>query len=163
MEKRNVNINNYKGPGNSLKYWYRIIHPLKLVRNVLVVNLCKRLPSMSLKNHLYRSIGVKIGKNVTIAYGVTLDFFFPELIEIHDNTIIGYESAILTHEFLNKEWRKGKVLLEKDSTIGAWCLVMPGSEVGEKSTVASYSLVNKKVPKNTTVGGIPVKKIKSRT
>src|SRR3972149_3060438 len=116
----------YKGEGNSLQAWHKVRNPLRVTLNVIVLNICKFLPSLSLKNSLYRAIGMKVGRNVSVGYGAMFDIFFPELIEIGDNSIIGYGSTILTHEFLIKEWRKGKVSVGKDVLVGSSVLVLPG-------------------------------------
>jgi len=159
-KSRLVEVFEYKGEGNSLKIWYKVRNPLRVLLNVIVLNICKFLPSLTLKNFLYRALGMKIGKNVSIAYGVMFDLFFPELIEIGDNSIIGYNSTILTHEFLIDEWRKGQVKIGKNVLIGSWVLVLPGVVIQDRAKIASYSLVNKSVWENTFAGGVPVRKIK---
>ncbi len=160
MEKREVTI--YKetfGRRNSLQGWRHVRHPLRVLYNYVLIATARRAPSLRLKNLLYRATGVKIGKNTAIAASVMLDFFFPELIEIGDNVIIGYNTTILTHEFLHTEWRKGKVVVGDNALIGAWTLVMPGSAVGAGAQVAAFSLVNKKVGAGERVGGVPVKRL----
>jgi acetyltransferase-like isoleucine patch superfamily enzyme len=143
----------------SLKNWKSIRHPLRVLFNFLVITFCKYLPDIELKNRFYRLVGIKIGKNVMIN-GTNLDIFFPELIEIGDNTVIGGFSTIITHEFLNDgHWRKGKVKIGKNVMIGALGLVMPGIEIGDNAKVAAYSLVNKSVKPNSFVGGVPVREI----
>lgn len=160
MKKRRVKTYRYDGPGNSLTNWSNITRPPRVLKNIIIIKICQYLP-LKLKNKLYKSIGIKIGKNVSIAYGVNFDFLFPELIEIRDNSIIGFGTTILAHEFLIKEWRTGKVIIGKNVMVGALTLIMPGSEIGDNSTVAAYSLVNKNIPKNSKVGGIPIKKLRS--
>ena len=91
---------------------------------------------------------------------VMFDIFFPELIEIGDNTIIGYNSTILAHEYMVKEWGKGKVKIGRDVTIGANVTVLPGIIIGDGATVSACSLVNKDIPDNSFVGGVPVKQLK---
>ena len=94
-----------------------------------------------------------------IAPGVTLDFIFPELIEIGDNSVIGFESLILTHEFLVNEWRRGKVIIGSNVVVGAQTTVMPGVTIGDHSTIAVKSLVNKTLKPHSKVGGIPIRRI----
>ena len=145
---------------NSLKHWYRVRNPLRVIMNFLVIWLAKYCPSLTFKRWLYRLVGVKIGRGVSVGLGVTFDIFFPGLIEIGDNSIIGYDSLILTHEFLMKEWRKGKVKIGKNVMIGAWSLIMPGVKIGDGAKIASYSLVNRDVKAGEFVGGVPARKIK---
>ena len=105
-------------------------------------------------------VGVRIGKDVSVGLGVVLDIFFPEMIEIEENTVIGYDTLILAHEFLIKEWRKGKVRIGKDVMIGARSLILPGVKIGDGAKVAAYSLVNRDVKPGEFVGGVPIKSIK---
>ncbi len=156
---RKVTINEYKGEGNSLCQWYRIRNPLRVIFNFLVIYFCKYLPSLKVKNFLYGIIGTKLGKNVSVGLGVVFDIFFPELIEIGDDSLIGYNTTILTHEFLINEWRKGPVKIGKSVMIGANCLILPGVEVGDNATVSAFSLVNKDVEKESFVGGVPIRVI----
>ena len=160
--KRDVKVFLVKRDENSLKHWHGARNPIRVVVNFLVIWLCKYLPSLALKRLLYRAIGVKIGKDVSVGLGVTFDIFFPELIEIDDNSIIGYDSLILTHEFLIKEWRKGRVRIGKNVMIGSWVLILPGVEIGDGAKIASYSLVNRDVKPGEFIGGIPIKKIAAR-
>lgn len=160
MEKKRM-IECFKRPSEdkSLRQWKKIRHPLRVLFNYVVIGFCKFLPDIELKNRFYRLTGIKIGKNVMIN-GTSFDIFFPELIEIGDNTVIGAYTTILTHEFHNSHWKRGKVKIGKNVLIGAITLVMPGIEIGDNSKVAAYSLVNKNVKPNTLVGGVPAKEIK---
>jgi acetyltransferase-like isoleucine patch superfamily enzyme len=145
---------------NSLAQWKKAQNPLRVVFNFCIVEICKFCPFLKLKNRLYRLIGIKIGKNTAIAPGVTFDFFFPELIEIGENCIIGYGALILGHEFLHKEYTKGKVIIGKDVLIGANSTVLPGVKIGDGAKISAMSLVNCDIPPNCLAGGIPAKKIK---
>ncbi|MBI2076636.1 MAG: acyltransferase [Candidatus Aenigmarchaeota archaeon] len=146
----------YAGDGNSLLEWPKHAHPLKVLRNIIAIEIAKYMP-LGLKNKLYRAIGIKVGKNVSVAYKVTFDILFPELIEIGDNTIIGYGCTILAHEFLIKELRIGKVKIGKNVMVGANSTVLAGVTIGDNATVSAMSLVNENVPENAFAGGIPVK------
>jgi len=142
---------------NSLWHWYKTVNPFKAVINFIVIYIARFIPHLPLKNFLYRLVGIKVGKNVSVGLMAMFDIFFPELIEIGDNTIIGYNSTILAHEYMVKEWGKGKVIIGKDVTIGANVTVLPGVIIGDGATISSCSLVNKDVPENSFVGGIPIK------
>ncbi|MFQ6120243.1 MAG: acyltransferase [Methanosarcinales archaeon] len=100
-------------------------------------------------------MGIKIGKNVSVGLEVTMDIFFPHLIEIGDNTIIGYNTTILCHEYLQKEYRIGKVIIGKNVTIGANTTILPGVKIEDNSVISAHSLVNKDV--SGFVGGVPAK------
>ncbi len=142
---------------NSLEKWYRIKNPLRVVFNFIVIYTCRFLPSLALKRMLLRLTGMRVGRNVSIGLGAMFDIFFPELIEIGDNSIIGYNAAILAHEFLINEWRRGRVKVGKNVMIGARSLVLPGVEIGDGATIAACSLVNRDIPPGAFAGGVPVR------
>ena len=145
---------------NSLWYWYKTVNPIKVVINFIFIYIARFVPWFPLKNFLYRVIGIKVGKNVSVGLMAMFDIFFPELIEIGDNTVIGYNSTILAHEYMVKEWGMGKVKIGKNVTIGANVTILPGIVINDGATVSTCSLVNKDVAENSFVGGIPVKPLK---
>jgi len=160
--RRMIECHQRPAEDRSLKNWKKVRHPLRVLLNFIIITFCKFLPDIEFKNRLYRTTGMKIGKNVMIN-GTNLDVFFPELIEIGDNTVIGGLTTIITHEFLrNGHWRKGKVKIGKNVMVGTLSLVLPGVEIGDGATVAAYSLVNKSVRPNSFVGGVPIREIKKQ-
>lgn len=148
---------------NSLEKWYRIKNPLRVVFNFIVIYTCRFVPSLALKRVLLRLTGMKVGKNVSIGLGAMFDIFFPELIEIGDNSIIGYNATLLAHEFLVNEWRRGKVKVGKNVMIGASSVVLPGVEIGDGATVAACSLVNRDIPAGAFVGGVPARVLRGES
>ena len=149
----------YKREDKSLKTWREVKSARRVLKNYLIMVLCRFMPDIELKNRIYRKTGMKIGKNVSI-FASNLDILFPELIEIGDNTIIGNTTAILTHEFLAHSSKKGRVKIGNDVTIGGMSLILPGVVIGDGATVAAYSLVNKSVEPGALVGGVPIKRIR---
>lgn len=133
----------------------------RLFFNSAVCHLCRLVPFIEMKNALYRMIGVKVGKSVVIAAYTIIDPFFPELITIEDNVIIGVGSTILAHEYSQEKLRKGNVLIKKRALIGADCLIRCGVTIGEHAIISAKSFVNKDVPDYTVVGGVPAKVIKT--
>ena len=73
------------------------------------------------------------------------DVFFPQLISIGDNTIIGYNVTVLTHEFLVREYHKGPLRLARGFD---WfqCHHPAGSPIGDGAVVGP-------VPVNRYPGG----------
>ena len=145
---------------NSLRHWPEIVHPLKVIFNFCLIYLARFSPSFRFKNFLYRLVGVKVGRDASVGLMVVLDVFFPGQIEIGDNVVIGYNTTILGHEFLVREWRIGRVVIEKNVTIGANCTILPGVVIGEGATVSAMSLVNRDIPPHSFWGGVPVREIR---
>ncbi len=155
---RRLSVHKVQGR-NSMRSWYKIKNPLRVSLNFIVIYLCRFLPSLSLKNFLYRSIGMKVGKDVSVGLMVMFDIFFPELIEIGENSVIGYNATILAHEYLVEEWRSGKVKIGKNVMIGANSTVLAGVEIGDRAVVSAASLVNRDVASCAFVGGVPAREI----
>lgn len=150
----------YTGDATPVHDYPKHVGRTRLLFNSLICHICRIIPSIEIKNSLYRMIGVKIGKNVVIAAYTIIDPFFPELITIENNVIIGVGATILAHEYSQEKLRKGNVLIKKKALIGAGSIIRCGVTVGEQSVVSAKSYVNKDVPDFTLVGGVPAKTIK---
>jgi len=145
---------------NTIGSWSRYRSPFRQMINYLVVMCCRYLPPSSLKNSLYRMIGITIGRNVAIGNMVLLDPIYPELIVLEDDCMIGWGTTIFTHELAQYRVRFGSVIVRRNSMIGQFCVVRPGITVEENATVAAMSYVNKDVKKNSIVGGVPIRRIR---
>ena len=143
------------GPRNSLMHWPEAKSPLRLVVNFLLVWSIRYSPSLRAKNWLLRRVGADIGSGVSFGLTATPDVFWPELITVEDDAIVGYDATLLCHEFLQDEYRTGEVVVGERAMIGAGAIVLPGVEVGADAQVAANSLVTEDVPAGTTVAGIP--------
>ncbi len=121
------------------------------------MRLARISPSLGLKLWLYRMMGIRVGSNVSVALEVTMDVFFPQLIEIGDNTIIGFNTTILCHEFLIKEYVTGPVVIGRDVMVGANTTILPGVTIADGSVVSAHSLVNRDV--EGFVGGVPARSL----
>lgn len=141
-------------------FWLRCRNPLKVAFSCLVISFSMVCPFPGIKNPLLRLTGMKIGKNAFIAVGSALDIFYPELVEIGENAIIGYGCVITAHEMLQGELRVGKITVGANSVVGTRSVVLPGVGIGEGATVGAMSLVNRDVPAGETHAGIPARKIK---
>lgn len=148
------------GPLNSLQYWPKLVSPLRVVWNFICIYLAKYSPSLQLKCFLYRLTGAKIGKNVSIGLAVVFDIFYPHLITIEDNAVVGYSSVILCHEFLVRGARIGPVVIGRDVMIGANSTILAGVTIGAGTEVSAMSLVNQDLPPGVLAGGIPVRVIR---
>jgi acetyltransferase-like isoleucine patch superfamily enzyme len=157
---RRVQSIKYSGKYNSLHMLWQVKNPIGTLFNFIIIYGCRYLPSLHLKNFLYRLTGMKVGNGAAIAFGATLDFFYPELIELGEGCIIGYNTTILAHEFLIGEYRVGKVEVGKGALIGANCTILPGVKIGDGAIVSSMSLVNSDVRPGAFVGGVPASQIR---
>jgi len=54
----------------------------------------------------------------------------------------------------------GKITLKKNCKIGSHSVIMPGVTIGESAVIGAFSFVNRDVPDNVVVAGVPVKVIK---
>lgn len=140
---------------NSLCKWYKVVSPVRVTLNFLVVYLCKYIPFLAVKRFLYRMIGVKVGKDVSFGLASMIDVFFPELITVGDNCVIGYNSTILCHEFLIREYRTGEVVIGRDVVLGANSTILAGVRIGDGALVGAGALVNRDVPPGVLVAGVP--------
>src|SRR5699024_11800422 len=92
---------------------------------------------------------MNVGKETAFALMVMPDTMFPEKISIGDNTIIGYNTTILAHEYLINEYRIGEVKIGNNVLIGANTTIIPGVEIGDNAIISAASLDNNNDKKNT--------------
>ncbi|ADB61144.1 transferase hexapeptide repeat containing protein [Haloterrigena turkmenica DSM 5511] len=149
------------GPGNSLADWTRARHPLRVAVSYVAVWLIRISPSLRLKRWLLRRLGATVGPGVSWGLEATPDVFWPELITVEREAIVGYDATILCHEFLQDEYRTGEVVIGERAMIGAGAIVLPGVEIGANARVAANSLVTRDVPPGTTVAGVPAEPVGS--
>jgi maltose O-acetyltransferase len=118
---------------------------------------------------IYYPQGISLGNNVMITESITLDG--KGTIEIGDDSIIGFESILLTSTY--KSSRKDIRIREQGKSqapikigtnvwIGARVTILPGVEIGNGAIVGANSVVTKDVMPYTVVGGVPARHIKDR-
>lgn len=107
---------------------------------------------------------IKIGKSVFINHACS----FLDLggITIEDDVQIGPRVNIVTENHpVDPKTRKyldlKSVVIKRNAWIGAGATILPGVTIGENSIVAAGAVVNKDVPDNTIVGGVPARIIKT--
>lgn len=149
------------GTGNSLHRWYKIRSPLRVAINYTIILICRISPSLTLKRFLLRKLGMSIGDGVAFGLESTPDVFWPELITLEDDVVVGYDATILCHEFLRDEYRTGAVVIREGAMIGAGAIILPGVEIGENAQIAANSLVTEDVPPETTVAGVPASPVEA--
>lgn len=108
----------------------------------------------------------RTGRRCFINYGCYLDLKGP--IELGDNVVVGHHVKFVTseHALGSSTKRAGpvsgkKILVGPGVWIGAGSCLLPGVEIGSGAVVAAYSLVNRSVPPNVMVGGVPARVLKT--
>ncbi len=145
---------------NSLWHVYKTVPFWKVVKNFVVIQLARYTPFLSMKNWLYRKLlRMDIGSQTSFALMVMLDIMFPEKIKVGRNTVIGYNTTILAHEYLITEYRLGDVIIGDEVMIGANSTILPGVVIGNGAIVSAGTLVHKDVPEGAFVGGNPMRVI----
>ncbi len=147
------------GPRNSLWSWPDAKGPLRVVLNYVCIVLARHAPSLRLKNWLLRRIGVTVGTGVSWGLESTPDVFWPELVTVGEDAIVGYDATLLCHEFLQDEYRTGEIRIGERAMIGAGAVVLPGVEIGPDAQIAANSLVSEDVPAGETWAGVPAEPI----
>lgn len=145
---------------NSLWHVYKTVPFWKVVKNFIVIELARYTPFLGMKNWLYRTfLRMEVGDQTSFALMVMLDVMFPEKISVGTNTVIGYNTTILAHEYLIKEYRLGPVEIGSEVMIGANSTILPGVTIGDGAIVSAGTLVHKDVLPGTFVGGNPMRVI----
>ena len=151
------------GPRASLWYWPRHVGFFRTSGRYMIIWLGRRAPSFRLKNWMYRTfLRAKVHKHAAIGLEVTLDIFYPSLITIGADAVVGFQTTILCHEYMADRYRTGPVVIERRATIGANCTILPGVIIGEGATVSAMSLVNRDVPPGELWGGVPARPLKTK-
>jgi len=91
-------------------------------------------------NSYYGQGEIKIGKNVLVGPYVS---------------VTASNHVRLDGNFRNSNFLAKKIVIEDDVWIGAHSCILAGVTIGKGAVVAAGSVVNKSVPPNTTVGGVP--------
>jgi acetyltransferase-like isoleucine patch superfamily enzyme len=106
----------------------------------------------------------KIGKNVFINHACS----FLDLggITIEDDVLIGPRVNLITENHpvdpaKRKDLDLKSILIKRNAWIGAGATILPGVTVGENSIVAAGAVVNKDVPDNSIMGGVPAKLLRA--
>ncbi|RKQ35554.1 acyltransferase [Oceanobacillus halophilus] len=143
--------------GNSLWQVYRTVSFWKVFKNTIIILIARFTPFMSVKNWLYRTfLKMEIGEQTAFAFMVVPDIMYPEKITVGKNSIIGYNTTILAHEYLIEEYRLGDVKIGDEVMIGANSTILPGVSIGNRAIVSAGTLVHKDVPAGALVGGNPM-------
>lgn len=143
---------------NSLWNMYKTVSFWKVMKCFVIITIGRFVPSLRMKNWLYRTLlKMKIGKQTSLALMVMPDTMYPERISIGDNTVVGFNTTILAHEYLIEEYRLGDVVIGSNVMIGANSTVLPGVEIGDGAIISAATLVHRDVPAGCMAGGNPMR------
>ncbi|RWZ54993.1 acyltransferase [Halobacillus fulvus] len=143
---------------NSLWHIYKTVPFLKVVKNFVIIQMARYTPFLQMKNWLYRTfLKMKVGDQTAFALMVMVDIMFPERIKVGRNAVIGYNTTILAHEYLIKEYRLGDVTIGDEVLIGANTTILPGVTIGDGAVVSAGTLVHKDIPPGVFAGGNPMR------
>ncbi len=128
------------------------------MKNFIIIQVARYTPFLSVKNWLYRTfLRMEVGKKTSFALMVMPDIMFPEKITVGDNSIIGYNTTILAHEYLIREYRLGEIVIGNEVMIGANTTILPGVTIGDGAIISAGTLVHRDVPAGSFVGGNPMR------
>lgn len=106
--------------------------------------------------------GLKVGKNVIIDREAIIDHNFCHLISIGDNCVICHGVKITAHDstinpFTGGHGRAAKVNIKENCIISVDSVILPGVTIGPNVLVAAGSVVNKDIPPDSCVVGVPAR------
>ena len=107
---------------------------------------------------------IHIGKNVFINMGCK--FQDQGGIFIGDWALIGHNVVLATLNHAASPKDRGSMIpapirIGKNVWVGANAVILPGVTIGDGAIVAAGAVVNRDVPENTVVGGVPAKVIRT--
>ncbi|MEQ5989761.1 acyltransferase [Staphylococcus saccharolyticus] len=142
---------------NPLWQIYKIVKFSKVFKQTLLIEVSRFIPCMTVKNYICRKwLNMKVGSYNSFAYKVMLDLFYPALISVGNNTVVGYNTTILIHEVLGNEWRLGKVKIGSHTLIGANTTILPGITIGNHVKIGAGTVISTDVPDNSFAFGNPI-------
>lgn len=111
---------------------------------------------------------VSIGRNCSFNRNVVID---GSLVEVGDWSIVGPNTLIQSsyHDYANPKvpivlqgGKNRSIRIGRDVWVGANCVVLKDTVLGDGCVIAAHSLVNKDIPPLEVWGGVPAKRLKKR-
>lgn len=151
---------------------------------LMFLHLVTYIPLHTIRNFIWRSFGLKLGKASTLHTGIRV--FDPRNIRVGDGTIIGYATFIdgrdnvtigshtdiasevmiysSEHDIESIDFHaiSSPVKIGDYVFIGPRAIILPGVTIGDRSIVAAGAVVTKDVEAGMIVGGVPAKVIGER-
>ena len=110
-----------------------------------------------------RTIGVRVGEASRI---YTRSFLGePWLVSIGDRVTVAPGVYFITHDASScliqdekgRRYRYARITVGNDVFIGANAIILPGVRIGNRVIVGAGSVVNRSIPDNCVVGGVPAR------
>lgn len=155
----------------SIRYLYREIFLYALWHFSSYFPLFPALMFSKVRAITWRWMGVKLGKNAGIGYGIYLDVGGLKRLTIGKNFLIGSESLMLLHRRDIGQYYQGMnahdipmkeyyTTIGDNVQIGMRAMIMPGVTIGDGAVIGANSIVTKDVPPYAIVAGQPAKVIR---
>jgi len=114
------------------------------------------------KLEILKKKGLKIGKNVIIDKDAIIDSNYCHLISIGDNSIICADAKVIAHDSTihlstNHHGRAAKVEIKENCIISVNAIILPGVTIGPNVLVTAGAVVNKDIPPDSCVAGVPAR------
>ena len=103
--------------------------------------------------------GMDIGDNTRISSKARLDPMHPRGVHIGAWTLISFDAAILTHDFVGE--RMLDTYIGSHCFIGARAIVMPGVRVGDHCVIGAGAIVTSDIPPHSIAVGVPAQVVRS--
>ena len=141
---------------NPLWRIYQFVRFSKVLKNTVIIEISRFIPFLNVKRYVYiHFLKMSIGERTAFAYKVMPDIFHPQLISIGSNTVIGYNTTILTHEILVNEYRYGRVDIGSHTLIGANVTILPGVKIGHNVMIKACLLYTSPSPRDRQKSRMP--------
>lgn len=151
---------------------------------LMCLDIATLIPSHTIRNFIWRSVGIKIGRNSTLHTGVKV--YDPRNIVVGEGTIVGRgvfidgrdkvsignhtsiasEAMIYSseHDLTAPDFhaRSEPVKIGDYVFIGPRAIILPGVTIGNLAVVAAGAVVTKNVGAGEIAGGVPAKVIGER-
>jgi len=131
----------------------------RLFYNRCVTEVAKKIPIWSMKNKIYKHLGVGIQdlRTTIIAPNVWIDYIYPQLItSIGPNTFIGEDAYLATHAAFTDRFEIAELTIGANCTIGGAAMV-GGCRIGDGAEIVPGALVTYDVPAGQKYVGLKLK------
>lgn len=131
-----------------------------VVRDHVNLFRCKIGKNCKIESFVYIEEGVTIGDGCKIKPHV----YIPTGVTIEAGVFIGPNVTFTNDKYprVNGEWQLLRTVVEREASIGAQSIILPGLRIGRKAVVGAGSVVTKNVPDCATVCGNPARTLVKR-